>query len=317
MLRMTSYFSALLFGILLHTSCEQKVIRDQAIESVIEETEEKLESTDESNETANKYQEPHAYGGWFCPDNFGGFPPVDIQELSLVPVVKDRLPTQEETRDGRSLIFVDESEYPDAHPLKMDLPQVATIYSPHNELNELIIVIQALVIGSDTIVGYRFPNGGNGSAWYGEVTFLSDKEVKAMGARPHVYEKLEIKASKEAVWNAIIKTSYAKKLGSQFNQREFFNSKWTPDSRAHLEKYADDLRAKGMVADVWGNIYMHIDYDQSGFHHAEKLLISGNEDNMTAELHMVAGPYPKDVFSQKQLWKTWMDEVKVMAELGE
>ena len=75
------------------------------------------------------YREPHKYGGWHCPDNLGGFPPIDIQDLNQINVIRDRMPTQEETRTGASLMFFDPTEFPDAKPLDLKLPRVAKTYS--------------------------------------------------------------------------------------------------------------------------------------------------------------------------------------------
>ena len=44
-----------------------------------------------------------------------------------------------------------------------------------SRMDELIIVIQAIVVQEDTVVGYRFANGGNGSDWLKE--FLSMQKV--------------------------------------------------------------------------------------------------------------------------------------------
>ena len=43
-------------------------------------------------------QEPHKYGGWYCPDNLNGFPAVNISNWKYVTVVNGRLPTKEETQ---------------------------------------------------------------------------------------------------------------------------------------------------------------------------------------------------------------------------
>ena len=32
------------------------------------------------------HTEPHKYGGWYCPDNLNGFPPVDITNWKNVPL---------------------------------------------------------------------------------------------------------------------------------------------------------------------------------------------------------------------------------------
>lgn len=263
--------------------------------------------------TQETYQEPHQYGGWYCPDNFG-FEPIDIQELRHLAVVSHRLPTREETQNGTSLIYIDTVKHPDAHALDINLPRVARIYSEHNGLNELIIVIQAVVIGNDSVVGYRFPNGGNGSAWLKQITFLSDKEVVALGPSPMVYQHATIKASKAAIWKAITRTDYAKQLGNRFNQQVFFLSDWKDDSELRLKDDSQGAKAIGSVSTFWGNLYLQIDYDYSGFHYSEKMLVYENTENNTSELHFAAGPFPNDFALQNHAWQQWLEQVKRLSE---
>ena len=61
-------------------------------------------------EDENPNDEPHQYSGWYCPDNFG-FKPVDISDLSSVPVVRDRMPSKEETQNGTSLMYLPECDF--------------------------------------------------------------------------------------------------------------------------------------------------------------------------------------------------------------
>lgn len=271
-----------------------------------------IDEQPEPETTASAEQKPHSYGGWYCPDNFG-FPPVDLQELDKVPVVIDRLPTKEEASNGTSLIFVDTEKYPDARPLAMKLPRVARSYTDHNGINELIIVIQAVVIGTDTVVGFRYLDGGNGSARISEVTFLSDREVADIGPTPFVYLHTDIKASREKIWEAITQTEFAKELGEKFDKKAFFASDWTDESNAHLNLDTDSVRAAGIVMTHFGNLYMQIDYDYNGFHFAEKLLIGENEDG-SANLHIMSGPYPDDFKAQNKIWEKWVKEVKTLSE---
>lgn len=291
-------FLIITFGLM--TSCNQtKEIKDQ------EEAEFK---------PMMNYKDAHSYGGWFCPDNFGGFPPVDIQELDAVPVVNDRLPTLEESRNGTSLMYFEEGQVPDARPVEMTLPKLARHYSHHNGINEIVIVIQAVVIGKDTVVGFRYPSGGNGSSWYDEVTFLTDEEVAAAGPTPYVYLRAEIDGSIKDIWNAVIQTSYADKMGRRFDKKEFFSSEWTPESKARLEYHTEDERAAGYITNMYGNFYMHIDYDKKDAHFSEKMLVSGKSDEKSGELHIVSGPYPEDVEKQRAIWQKWIDEVKELSE---
>ena len=262
----------------------------------------------ETMEKVTEGDPPHEYGGWYCPDNFG-FVPVDIQELEKVPIVQDRLPTREEASSGHSLIFVDTAKYKDARPLDIQLPAVARRNSHGNGIAELIIVIQAVVIGEDTIVGYRFPSGGNGSARLKEVTFLSDQDVRDIGPAPFFYEKITVKATKEDIWNAMITTQHARDLGERFDQLLFFNSEWNELSEAHLEYDEGKSSASGYVGNHFGNIYLHIDYDNDGHHFSEKILIGNSEDG-SAEFHMAMGPYPTGLAKEASKWKDWMQEVK-------
>ena len=270
-------------------------------------------STKESESAVSKKDKPHRYGGWYCPDNFG-FVPVDIQKLDEVPAIADRLPTQQELRDNKSLISVDTEKYPDARALEMELPRVARIYSNRTDMSELIIVIQAIIVSEDTIVGYRFPNGGNGSAWLSEVSFLSEDEVAGFGSQPFFYSKSVLKASKEEIWRAIASTDYFKQLGEKFDKQDFFSSEWTSDSQAHLNLDTKEEKAMGYVGTVFGNAYLHIDYDREGFHYSEKLLMIENKEENSTELFFASGPFPEDFENQNLNWGRWIEGVKNASE---
>lgn len=271
-------------------------------------------TTEETEASESAYSNMHSYGGWYCPDNFG-FTPVDIQDLDQIPVVADRLPTVEETRNGTSLMYFDKTKIPDARPLKMDLPRLARVHNPHSKMDELAIIIQAVVAGNDTVVGYRFPNGGNGSAWYRQVTFLSDEAVDALGSLPMVYVRSEINATTNDIWKAFTETAFAKRLGQTFGETAFFASEWKEGAQLHLNLENDDVKASGIVSVVYGNLYVHIDYDYNGFHYSEKMLFLDQRDNNTVELHLSAGPFPEDIDSQKVSWENWLQEVKTKSEM--
>lgn len=261
-----------------------------------------------------RHHQPHAFGGWYCPDNLLGFPPVDIKELHKVPVVEGRLPTEEETRYGKSLMYIDTREYPEARPLDIELPQLATIHSEHNKMDELIIVIQAVVIGKDTIVGYRFPNGGNGSAWYDQVSFLDNNEVENLGSKPFVYETVKINATTTEIWHAFASTAYAQNLGERFNKQDFINAEWTNHAMARLEYTLPGERAKGSISNLFGNLYLHIDYDLNGFHYSEKILVVEDPTAGISTVHLVAGPYRSDIETFRSDWQTWLAELVAESE---
>lgn len=266
--------------------------------------------TEEAERLKEKKAEPHRYGGWYCPDNFG-FVPVDIQKLDEIPAISDRLPTEEELHDHKSLINVDIEKYPDARALDMDLPRVAQIYSEHKGMSELVIIIQAIVVQDDTVVGYRFVNGGNGSGWMRDVTFLSEDEVASRGSQPFFFSKTILKAKPAGIWKAITRTDYFKELGEKFDEQEFFGADWDPESRVRLAREVDGEKAKGYVAMVYGNYYLHIDYIRNGVHYSEKMLIMENQENNTTELFFASGPYPEGFEKKKSYWENWVESVKL------
>lgn len=293
-------FLSFIASLLILTACESS------------ETANAQPNDEETPLEATKSQEPHRYGGWYCPDNFG-FEPMDIQEVKNLVAITDRLPTKEETSNGSSLIFVDAEKYPDARPLEMNLPRVARIKTSASEPAELIIIIQAIVVQNDTVVGYRFPSGGNGSARIGDVSFLSDDEVSALGPAPMVYMNTEIKASMKAIWKSITETDYARELGLRFNQVAFFQAEWSEESRVHLEFETETSSASGFVGNHFGNLYLHIDYYIEGVQYTEKLLVGEQEDGFS-ELHVAAGPVPEGFASKKQIWENFLQEVKKNSE---
>jgi hypothetical protein len=254
-------------------------------------------------------KEPHRYGGWYCPDNFG-FEPVNITELNEVPAIDNRLPTKAELKNHMSLIEVDTAKYPDARALEMDLPRVARIYDEHKDMSELVIIIQAIVVQGDTVVGYRFPNGGNGSAWISDVTFLSDKEVAAMGSQPFFFSKKLIHATAAEIWNVLVQTDYFQDLGKKFNKESFFSSDNNPQSSIRLQLETKSETAIGYVGLVYGNYYLQIDYNRNGFHYSEKLFLSENLDDNTVEFFFACGPFPDDFKMQNARLQKWVDEVE-------
>jgi hypothetical protein len=292
----------LIFPFFFITSCEQ---RETHIESEAEPSAE--------IQTA-KSVSIHNYGGWYCPDNLNGFPPVSVSEYASVPSINGRMSTQEETRNGSSLMYFDPAEYPTAKPLDMIMPRLANYYSNITKQNELVIVIQAVAIDKDTVVGFRYLNGGNGTSWFNEVSFLSPDEIDELGSTPFVFLEAEISASKEKVWAIIAKTEYAKSLGKRFGQEEFFKSEWSPNSRVKLNFEGVQEKANGSIMTLFGNIYLQINSDFDGRQSVEKILIMDNEEGSDASIQIVFGPISEDFETQKKNWEEWLQKVKTDSE---
>ena len=289
------------FGFL--NACEQKAPADK----------QKQTPSGEIQTVEQKNASIHPYGGWYCPDNLNGFPPVNVADLSSVPVVNGRMSTKEEARNGTSLMYFDPAEYPTAKPVAITLPKLAHYYSPQTRQTELVIVIQAVIVDPDTVAGFRYLNGGNGTSWYHEVSFLTEKEISEIGATPFVFLETEINASKEEIWEAITSTDYAQSLGKRFGQEAFFKSDWADDSHVKLNLDVPGEKARGYVMTLFGNLYLQIDYDFNGSQLVEKILIIENEDGLS-KLQFVFGPYPDDYGSQQVRWKKWLEEVKKGSE---
>ena len=281
-------------------------------------SQEKVEKTDQTateelGPVKEKEKEPHRYGGWYCPDNFG-FVPVDIQKLDEVPAIAHRLPTEDELNANMSLIRVDTTKYPDVRALDMDLPRVASVYSERKGLRELIIVIQAIVVQQDTVLGWRFMNGGNGSGWISDVTFLSEDEIESKGSQPFYYSKSVLKSNTEKIWGALTSTDYFKELGKKFNEQKFFSSDYDPESHIGIDMNTEGLNATGYVGMVYGNYYLHIDYMKDGLHYSEKMLIMEDRDNNITEFFFAAGPYPDGFEKAKTSWEAFVEAVKKSSE---
>lgn len=295
-------------SVLIYASCSQELNSDETT-NTSKEVKNKAATSTSANEA-----EPHRYGGWYCPDNFG-FTPVDVQNLESVPAVTDRLPTKEELDRKMSLINVDTEKYPDARALKMKLPKLARVFSEQKGMEELIIVIQAIIVQDDTIVGYRFPNGGNGSSRISEVSFLSDEEVTELGPQPYFYSNLTVNATTKEIWAAAAKTDYFKKLGQKFGEEEFFASDWNPAEERSLTLVEDEEKEVGYVGMVFGNYYLQIDYERNGKRFSEKMLVIDNEDSKSAELHFASGPYPISYDNSASQLRNWIDQIIKQSEL--
>lgn len=124
----------------------------------------------------------------------------------------------------------------------------------------------------------------------------------------------QFKANKEEIWRAITKTEYARELGVKFDRAEFFSSEWNSNAQAHLKLDTKDEKAKGHVGMVYGNLYLHIDYQRNGFHYSEKLLMLENQEDNTIELFIATGPFPEDFEKQKLYWSNWLESVVEASE---
>ena len=259
-------------------------------------------------------QEPHRYGGYYCPDNLGGFPAVDINNWKSVPVVNGRMATKEETQNGTSLILVDLEKYPDTKPLDIRMPKLARYFNKNSGKEEIIIVIQALKISNDSVVGFRYLNGGNGSAYLDKVRFLSDKEIENISSTRFVSLNFDINATKNKIWEVLTKTEYSKTLQAIFDKENKFKSDWNIGSKVNFKYPNSGNITSEFAGNLYGNQYIQIDYELGDNQYVEKFLVGENQKTKSSELIIVCGPYGDDFKNQKNILKNWAQKVKELSE---
>jgi len=254
----------------------------------------------------------HEYAGWYCPDNLNNFPAVDINKWKSVPVVNGRLPTKEETQNGTSLIFVDAKKYPDAKALNTKLPKLARFYSTNTKKKELVVVIQTLSILKDSIVGFRYLNGGNGSAQLNEVEFLSDIEIENLLSSHFVALKIKINASQNKIWDVITKPKFRNILQPKLNNNLTID--WNNYPKVNLKSINGGVITSEFSEKLYGNYYIQIDYVLNKHQYVEKFLLLENKQTKSTELQIVCGPYLDDFKNQKSTLNNWAQKVKELSE---
>ena len=270
---------------------------------------------EKSNKKAEtKKSEPHRYGGWYCPDNLNGFPAVDINNWESVAVVNGRMATREETQNGTSLIFVDAEKYPNAKPLDIKMPKLARYYNRASGKKEIIIVIQALNISNDSIVGFRYLNGGNGSARLNEVKLLSDSEIENISSSRFVSIDIKINATQNKVWNVLTKPEHTKALQAIFDKENTFMARSDDGVSVNFAYAGGGMITSEFAGDVWGNQYIQIDCQTGDYQYVQKFLLLENKETNSTELQIVCGPYGDDFDSQESILDNWAAKVKVLSE---
>ena len=120
-----------------------------------------------------------SYNNWHCPDS-KLYPPINIRSWRNTPVINGRLPTYPETQNGLSLMYYDKKKNPDAKPYNMTLPKLASFYNPNTKRIDIVVVIQIVQTANDTIAGYRYLTGGDGTHNFRDFHLLTDNEVKKL-----------------------------------------------------------------------------------------------------------------------------------------
>lgn len=254
--------------------------------------------------------QPHNFVGWYCPDNLNGLPAVNIANWKDVPVVNGRMPTLEETQSGAALIYVDPNEYPGAKVLGISMPKLATFNNQNSGKDDLIIVFQAFRIDADSIVGFRFLNGGNGTALISDVKFLSDEEIAKIPASRFVSFDVEINAPASTIQHVLTESEYTQQLQKTFDKSGKLKSGWREDKNINYN-YSESGSLTAMYADIlFGNFYVQNDYTE----YTEKFLLLENGESKTTTLKVVCGPFKDDYEIQNSILNNWAQKVKELSE---
>ncbi|MFD1553180.1 hypothetical protein DNU06_15065 [Putridiphycobacter roseus] len=256
--------------------------------------------------------EPHSFGGWYCPDNLNGFPAVDISDWQNVPVVHDRLPTKSETQNGTSLIYIDQEKYPNAKPIVMPLPRLAKYYNHSSKREDYIIVIQAIQVQEDSVVGFRLLNGGNGSARWNEIQWVSTDDIKKIPVTQFVSIQLPILASPDKIWDVMTKPENAHLFKQVLNQQKLLKPNWRSTTNVNYFYGKNGTLTANYAALLFGNYYIQNDYQQENY--TEKFLLVENKETNQTELKIVCGPFAADFDVQKTILMNWAKQVKLWSE---
>lgn len=257
-------------------------------------------------------KEPHNYGSWYCPDNLMGFPAVSMADWDQVPVINGRMPTEEEAKTSSSLIYVDPEKYPDAKPFNMTMPRLAKYFNSHTKENELVIAIQAFSVGNDSIVGFRFLNGGNGSARWHELDILSDFEIENLPDTRIVNHQLEIHAPQDSIWKVLTAKDYLSDLQPTFDPKHQLNEDWRSKTKVNYRygKVGDPMTI--YANKLYGCFYIQNDYGIINY--TEKFLLIEKEDGNSTTIHIACGPFGDDFEEQKVILHSWAERVKALSE---
>ncbi|MEI6817663.1 MAG: hypothetical protein WCL14_13720 [Bacteroidota bacterium] len=119
-----------------------------------------------------------SYNNWNCPDAKKLFPLINIKLWANTPAVYGRLPTYQESQNGTSLMYFGNHGMTDARPYDMTLPRLASFHNQYTKTIDTVVVIQVVKTAHDTIAGFRYLTGGNGTHDFRGFHFFSDEEVK-------------------------------------------------------------------------------------------------------------------------------------------
>ena len=254
----------------------------------------------------------HNFGGWYCPDNLNGFPAVNIANWEDVPVITGRMPTLEEAKSEASLIYVDPDEYPEARSIDMKLPALALYRNWSTQRVEIVIAIQAFSVGRDSIVGFRYLNGGNGSAPLVALDFDFTADDLVPEESQFVTQSVFINAKPVEIWTVLTDKKHAEKLKETLKNSSQIPSDWRENTNVNYYYEGAGNKTSEFGDILYGTYYIQNDYDSLKY--TEKFMLLYNETTRLTELRMVCGPFTTNYSEQKNTLINWGKQVKVLSE---
>jgi hypothetical protein len=192
------------------------------------------------------------------------------------------------------------------------MPRLASFYNNSSRRDELIIVIQAINVSNDSIVGFRYLNGGNGSARLNEVRFLTANEIAMKPKARFVTHSIKVNATQDEIWKVLTKPEFVKPLEQFFDTNNNLKLDWWKLSNVNFRyPNAGDL-SSSYANKLYGNYYIQNDYKLLDY--SEKFLLLENKETKVTELKISCGPYGDDFESQKSVLSNWAQKVKALSE---
>jgi len=93
-----------------------------------------------------------------------------------------------------------------------------------------------------------------------------------------------------------------------------YETDWKRDSKVDVKDETGDVLRTGRLTAAWPSLYIQIDYNCDGVNYVKKLFLSSDEEGLSTELILVAGPFNDDFDEQKESWNSWGHTLKGLSE---
>ena len=183
---------------------------------------------------------------------------------------------------------------------------------PPAKREDLVIIFQAFQVNNDSIVGFRFLNGGNGSAHLRDVSFLNTEQIAQIPKGKFVTLTVNIAAPQDIIFDILTQPNFAPDFQPVLDPQNKLPENWRNNTNVNYATYEHNLPSNRYADQLFGNFYIQNDYFQSNY--SEKFLLLENELTHTTDLQIVVGPFTSQFESQKNRLMQWAQTVKRISE---